>query len=341
MTEPNGGTAQSWIGRSVVDRDGLKVGTCTAVVVDARGELAWIGVESPEGTRFLPADDAVESSGQLRAGVSREQVLAAPSTAVPGAVSPSEEQTLRSHYGARASGTSTTNAEAPSRSRLLQLLPGAAVVAALVWAVVRLRRRRQPTSSERLAEASRAASAALAHRAKELAASAVPAAEATGHLAVRGAHVGTELAGRAAAAAAPVVATATGVVAHEGRRAAAQAGSGLADLASTAGELASRAADSSHRLGGSVAGTLADVPEVVGERVDDVQRAWNKMMRRLTFVLSLGVGYVFGARAGRQRYEQISRTASRLASRPEVQQAQQKLRTAAGTQQGSAGASQG
>jgi hypothetical protein len=55
-------------------------------------------------------------------------------------------------------------------------------------------------------------------------------------------------------------------------------------------------------------------------------------------VLSLGVGYVIGARAGRQRYEQISRTASRLASLPEVHQAQEKLRTAAGMQQGSADA---
>jgi hypothetical protein len=337
MTESIGGTAEAWIGRSVVDRDGLKIGACSAVVADVGGDPAWIGVENGGVTRFLPAADAVESSGQLRVGVRREQVLAAPATAMPGAVSSGEEQVLRRHYGPAQSTTRSSHAGPQATSRLLQLIPGAAVVAALVWAVARLRRRRQPTSSERLAEASRAASAALAHRAKELASSAAPAAETTGHLALRGAHAGTHLAGRAAAAAAPVVATATGVAAREGRRAASQAGSGVVELASTAGELAARAADTGQRLGGTVAETLADVPEVVADRVDDLQRTWSKTMNRLTFCVSLAVGYVLGARAGRQRYDQISRTASRLAARPEVQQAQEKLRTAAGLEQDTAG----
>ena len=39
--------------------------------------------------------------------------------------------------------------------------------------------------------------------------------------------------------------------------------------------------------------------------------------------LAGGIGYVLGARAGEERYEQITATASSLAARPEVQQATQ------------------
>jgi hypothetical protein len=336
MTEPIGGTAQAWIGRSVVDRDGLEVGPCTTVVDDSRGNASWIGVRSAQGSRFVPAAGAVESSGQLRVNVRREQVLSAPATAVPDAVLTTEHQALRRHYAGASTGVTDTGSGSGSTSRWLQLVPGAALVAALVWAVARLRRRHEPTNAERLAEASRAASAALAHRARELAASAAPAAETTGHLAVRGAHAGTQIAGRAAAAAAPAVVAATGAVAREGRRAAAQAGSGVAELASTAGELAARAADGGQRLGSTVAETLGEVPEVVGERVDDLQRTWSKAMNRLTFAVFIALGYVLGARAGRQRYDAMAGAASRLLARPEVQQAQERLRTAAGME-GSSG----
>lgn len=36
------------------------------------------------------------------------------------------------------------------------------------------------------------------------------------------------------------------------------------------------------------------------------------MRGRILFVVGIGVGYVLGARAGRQRYEQIASTANRL-----------------------------
>jgi hypothetical protein len=44
------------------------------------------------------------------------------------------------------------------------------------------------------------------------------------------------------------------------------------------------------------------------------------MKGKVLFVVGLGVGYVLGTRAGRERYEQIRRAAERVWNRPEVQQ---------------------
>ena len=43
-------------------------------------------------------------------------------------------------------------------------------------------------------------------------------------------------------------------------------------------------------------------------------------MRKLLMVVAGGVGYVLGARAGRERYEQIKRTATRVKDDPRVQE---------------------
>ena len=52
-------------------------------------------------------------------------------------------------------------------------------------------------------------------------------------------------------------------------------------------------------------------------------------MKKSGFVLGFGIGYVLGARAGRQRYEQIVGYLSRLAGSPQVQGAAAKARGAA------------
>ncbi|SDG19985.1 hypothetical protein SAMN05421505_102229 [Sinosporangium album] len=45
------------------------------------------------------------------------------------------------------------------------------------------------------------------------------------------------------------------------------------------------------------------------------------MRYRITFAAGLAVGYVLGSKAGRERYEQIKRTAQRVADNPSVQEA--------------------
>ncbi|MDF3288299.1 YtxH domain-containing protein [Streptomyces silvisoli] len=42
------------------------------------------------------------------------------------------------------------------------------------------------------------------------------------------------------------------------------------------------------------------------------------MRYRLTFIAGAAVGYVLGARAGRERYEQLRKTARRIAQNPAV-----------------------
>ncbi|GAA3749761.1 hypothetical protein [Salinactinospora qingdaonensis] len=44
------------------------------------------------------------------------------------------------------------------------------------------------------------------------------------------------------------------------------------------------------------------------------------MRHRITFAAGLAVGYVLGTRAGRNRYEQLSRTVRRIAENPRVRE---------------------
>jgi hypothetical protein len=55
-------------------------------------------------------------------------------------------------------------------------------------------------------------------------------------------------------------------------------------------------------------------------------------MKKLTLLAGLGVGYVLGARAGRERYEQIRSRAKRIASNPTVQSAAGKAQETVTTQ---------
>lgn len=43
-------------------------------------------------------------------------------------------------------------------------------------------------------------------------------------------------------------------------------------------------------------------------------------MKKLTLLIAAGIGYVLGTRAGRERYEQIKRTATRVKDDPRVQE---------------------
>ncbi|PBC79966.1 hypothetical protein BX265_4795 [Streptomyces sp. TLI_235] len=59
-------------------------------------------------------------------------------------------------------------------------------------------------------------------------------------------------------------------------------------------------------------------------------------MWKVTFIMGVGVGYVLGAKAGRQRYEQIVRTAQKVSQNPKVQDAAGKARQQAGQVAGKA-----
>ncbi|MCP2310494.1 hypothetical protein FHR36_003627 [Kitasatospora paracochleata] len=56
----------------------------------------------------------------------------------------------------------------------------------------------------------------------------------------------------------------------------------------------------------------------------------------MTLIVGVGIGYVLGARAGRQRYEQIAAAARQLKENPKVQDAAGKARQQAGAVAGRA-----
>lgn len=60
------------------------------------------------------------------------------------------------------------------------------------------------------------------------------------------------------------------------------------------------------------------------------------MMKKLTLLAGLGVGYVLGARAGRERYEQIRSQAQKLSANPKVRSATSKAQDTVTTQAGAA-----
>ncbi|WP_216648789.1 YtxH domain-containing protein [Agromyces agglutinans] len=61
------------------------------------------------------------------------------------------------------------------------------------------------------------------------------------------------------------------------------------------------------------------------------------MKGKILFVVGLGVGYVLGTRAGRERYEQIKRGAERLWNQPAVQQGVETVTDFAKTRVGDVG----
>jgi hypothetical protein len=290
MTDPTTPTARNWVGRPVVDQDGRALGTCTTVLEGRLTRAPWLLVQGAGARGFVPGRDAVESDGRVRVAVTREQLESAPPTALPEELSETEESTLRRHYATPARAVADSRSTGP-RPEVLGLA-AAGVVAVVVWVVVQWRRRRAPTPGERIASAGRTASTAVARGAKEL-----------------------------VSAAAPVVAQ----TAHDARVAAVSAGSGAVELAGTAGAVAAKGLHAGAHATGEITGTLAAVPEAVAERVHDLQRGWHKLVNRVVMLVSLSVGYVLGARAGRQRYDQIAGFASRLADRPEARQARAKV----------------
>lgn len=88
------------------------------------------------------------------------------------------------------------------------------------------------------------------------------------------------------------------------------------DAAALAGTVAQGAATKAAGVAQDAAGFAAEEARKVGavgaagvrevaEGVETVQRAWHKLVTRLIIVVFGGAGYVLGARAGRDRYDQI------------------------------------
>ncbi|HZB51412.1 MAG TPA: hypothetical protein VE547_20160 [Mycobacteriales bacterium] len=100
MDFPDRDAALAWVGRTLIDRDGAKIGACTAVFSDdATGLTEWVCSELDGAAVFIPAVGAAESGDQVRVTVSRTEVSAAPSVGGDRRISEDEEAVLYRHYG--------------------------------------------------------------------------------------------------------------------------------------------------------------------------------------------------------------------------------------------------
>ncbi|WP_345771710.1 PRC-barrel domain-containing protein [Geodermatophilus sabuli] len=236
-----------------------------------------------------------------------------------------------------------------SRGPVVVAAAGAALGAVAIAAVRARGARpvlRPPTAPER----ARAASAAARARAAHVAASALPLFAAASDAARSGAaqvaaSAGPLLAGasdatrsgaaQVAASAGPLLADASDAVRLGARSAgasalrAAVAAGGLATTAvSRAGAGLTAAGLGGLRLGGAV----VSVPEAVVEGGHRVQKGWRKTKRTSALTLGLGTGYVLGARAGQERFQQLKETADTVTHRPEVQRVLARVGAARGAQ---------
>jgi uncharacterized protein (TIGR02271 family) len=96
-------TVRSWQGRTMVDRDGDRIGTIDAIYVDDRsGEPEWALVNTGLfGTRltFVPLAQATPSGDDVQVPHEKQRIKDAPGIDPDQHLSEAEEQALWAHYG--------------------------------------------------------------------------------------------------------------------------------------------------------------------------------------------------------------------------------------------------
>jgi stress response protein YsnF len=100
-------TALDWRGRTVVDRDGDKIGKFDELYLDDSDRPAWAAVTTGLfGMRqtFVPLSEARADGDVLQVPFAKDMVKDAPSVDPDAQLSPEEEDLLYRHYGLRGGG---------------------------------------------------------------------------------------------------------------------------------------------------------------------------------------------------------------------------------------------
>src|SRR5215218_9138106 len=94
---------ETWRGRTLVDRDGDKIGTIEDVYLDrSSGEPEWVAVKTGlfgKNVSFVPIRDASAQGDDVRVSHEKDLVKDAPNVDADGELSPEEERRLYQHYG--------------------------------------------------------------------------------------------------------------------------------------------------------------------------------------------------------------------------------------------------
>ena len=117
MGVPDIDTALGWRGRTVLDRNGEKLGTLTELYLDSEDSRpAWAGIKRGllrGGETIVPLAGVEEADDDLRLPFEHEHVDAAPAIDPEVQLTPDQEEALHAHFGrdwARASGEETDDA---------------------------------------------------------------------------------------------------------------------------------------------------------------------------------------------------------------------------------------
>jgi hypothetical protein len=301
MPRPSIETARGWRAKTMVDREGARLGRIIHIYLDrVTEEPEWALVATGQGGRevFVPLVDAAEQEDQIRVPVERGLVSDAP--AIRAGRQLSEEDTARLHgyYGGAPELRWASARRAPGSgppARLRRVLVRARERAASPPAVVGTPRARRLLLAAGAAASSVAGGLLLARRRQR---------RPYGLAVAVGRTIGW------------VVAVPAGALRRRRRRLRALAGTAAAPLAA-AGRAVARA------------GRRVPVPT----RTPQPRKPRNRrtlMAGNLKLLAGLAAGYILGARAGRERYERIAEATRRLAERPEVRELTGKVRSGLG-----------
>jgi hypothetical protein len=123
MALPARDVAVEWVGKTVLDRNGVAIGPCTVVFADdATGVAEWLRIDlGARAVAYVPLVDATESGNQVRVSVELDQITKAPPVAATTHLSEDEERALYRHYGIEASTGSSETLLPASESAAVQV----------------------------------------------------------------------------------------------------------------------------------------------------------------------------------------------------------------------------
>jgi hypothetical protein len=303
MPRPSIETVSGWRKKALVDREGAPLGHIVHIYLDqVTGEPEWALVASGQGGRqvFVPLVDAAERGDQIDVPVGRALVSDAPAIRPGRQLSKEDTARLHGHYGG------APELRWGSARRMPGGGPPARLRQGLDWA-----RERVPSPA-----------AVGSPRPRRLLAAAAAASSVAGGLLLVRRRRRERPSGLAAAigrAVGSVLAVPAGALRRRRRRRRLRA-------------LAGTAAAPFAAAGRAVAGARRGMP--APDRTPHPRTLRNRRRRmagNLKLLAGLAAGYVLGARAGRERYEQIAEAGRRLAERPEIRELTGKVRAGLGT----------
>jgi len=288
----------------------------------------------PAGESGSPTLAAADATAELTPPTSRLEADAPATADAATGTGPTAAPTAGDTWSSGSEGTASKVEERAGRGRGGRAAAaglGAVALAAIAagLAALRRRRRRPPSLGDRVSQVGREAADALARAAEEVRRQAVAASSEGARQAARG--------GRRAGKAARQAGGAGREAARSGRRAGKETAAAVASTKATveSRRQARRRARARKRAAEATAGTarsVTSIPASVGRRVQrlDVgqrtrkviprrrRRSKMKVIGKLGMAVGAAVGYVLGARAGRERYEQMQASARQLLDKPQV-----------------------